>query len=214
MAAHIRKGERRNWTCSRLPALLLGGALATLGCRDAPDPSGPNTPPSSPQFSVVSQDPHPSQLAVAQVVPGFGGYFLDAAGVPSVYLIDASQRQAAEAALAGFLADQGFGSADLRVLQGQHEYIQLDEWYRQARRGVFSVAGFILGDVDEGSNRLRFGATDAAAVAGVQGVLAQVGVPSSAAILEQRAPIAAVATLRDRVRPVVGGLQINFFPSP
>jgi hypothetical protein len=151
---------------------------------------------------------------VAQAVPGFGGYFLDGAGVPAVYLTDASQRPAAEQALAGFLADQGFAPADLRVLQGQYEYVQLDEWYRQARRSVFSVPGFILGDVDEGSNRLRFGVTDAAGVAGVRGALAQLGVPSPAAIVEQRAPIAAVATLRDRVRPLVGGLQINFFPSP
>jgi hypothetical protein len=201
-------------TARILPALLLGGVLAILGCHDAPEPAGPNIPPSSPQFSAVSQDPHPSQLAVAQAVPGFGGYFLDAAGVPAVYLIDAAQRPAAEQALAGFLTDQGFVAADLRVLQGQYEYTQLDQWYRHARRGAFSVAGFILGDVDEGSNRLRFGATDAAAVAGVRGALAQVGVPSSAAIVEQRAPIAAVATLRDRVRPLVGGLQINFFPSP
>jgi hypothetical protein len=90
---------------------LLVGALATLACSDAPEPAGPNTPPSSAQFAAVSQDPHPSQLAVAQAVPGFGGYFLDAAGVPSVYLIDASQRPAAEQALAGFLADQGFAAA-------------------------------------------------------------------------------------------------------
>jgi hypothetical protein len=199
---------------SRLPALLIGSALATLACRDTPEPAGPNIPPSSPQLSVVSQEPHPSQLAVAQAVPGFGGYFLDAAGVPSVYLTDAAQRPAAEQALAGFLTDQGFASADLRVLQGQYEYTQLDAWYRQARRSVFTVAGFILGDVDEGSNRLRFGVTDAAGVAGVQGALAQLGVPSSAAIVQQRAPIEAVATLRDRVRPIVGGLQINFFVTP
>jgi hypothetical protein len=214
MASRTREVGRRSWTCSGLPALLIAGALATLACHDAPEPAGPNTPPSSPQFSQVSQDPHPSQLAVAQAVPGFGGYFLDAAGVPSVYLIDASQRPAAEQALAGFLADQGFAPADLRVLQGQHEYTQLDQWYREARPSVFSVAGFILGDVDEGSNRLRFGVADAAGVAGVQGALAQLGVPSSAAIVEQRAPITTVATLRDRVRPLVGGLQINFFPSP
>ncbi|MGH7672999.1 MAG: hypothetical protein ACREMC_08865 [Gemmatimonadales bacterium] len=45
-------------------------------------------------------------------------------------------------------------------------------------------------------------------------MLAQLGIPAGAAIVEQRAAIVAVATLRDRVRPLVGGLQINFFPSP
>jgi hypothetical protein len=32
--------------------------------------------------------------------------------------------------------------------------------------------------------------------------------------VERRAPIAAMSTLRDRVRPLQGGLQINFFPTP
>jgi hypothetical protein len=205
------------WTFDRtvrVGALLFGAALATLACYDASDPNAPNTPPTSPQFSQVSQQPNPSQMAVAAVVPGFGGYFLDAAGVPSVHLTDVSQRPAAEAALAGFLADQGFAAADLRVLQGQYEYAQLDEWYRAARGNVFAVRGIILGDVDEGSNRLRFGVTDAGGVAGVLGALAQLGIPGSSAIVEQRAPITAVATLRDRVRPIVGGLQINFFVTP
>ena len=198
---------------ARLPSLLLVGALVLSACRDAPNPTAPN-PPSSAQPSVVSQDPNPSQLAVAQAVPGFGGYFLDAAGMPAVYLSDPAQRPAAETALAAFLTTQGFTAADLRVLQGQHTYLQLDTWYRTARAHVFSVAGIVLGDVDEGANRLRFGVADAAAVAGVLGALAQTGVPGAAAIVEQRSPIVAVATLRDRVRPLVGGLQINFFPSP
>ncbi|HEX9704993.1 MAG TPA: hypothetical protein VGA20_07070 [Gemmatimonadales bacterium] len=198
---------------ARLPSLLLVGALVLSACRDAPNPTAPN-PPSSAQPSVVSQDPNPSQLAVAQAVPGFGGYFLDVAGMPAVYLSDPAQRPAAETALAAFLTTQGFTAADLRVLQGQHTYLQLDTWYRTARAHVFSVAGIVLGDVDEGANRLRFGVADAAAVAGVLGALAQTGVPGAAAIVEQRSPIVAVATLRDRVRPLVGGLQINFFPSP
>jgi hypothetical protein len=153
-------------------------------------------------------------MAVAAVVPGFGGYFLDAAELPGVYLTDPAQRPTAEQALAAFLVSRGFTASDLRVLQGQYEYARLDAWYRQARPGAFSVSGIILGDVDEGQNRLRFGVSDAGAADGVRNVLAQLGIPAGAAIVEQRAPIVAVATLRDRVRPLVGGLQINFFPSP
>jgi hypothetical protein len=134
--------------------------------------------------------------------------------VPSVYLLDASERPAAEQALAGFLADRGFTASDLRVLQGQYEYVQLDQWYRQVRGGAFSVAGIVLGDVDEGSNRLRFGVGNVGAVTGVRSVLALAGIPISAALVEQRAPFTAVATLRDRVRPITGGLQINFFLTP
>ncbi len=83
-----------------------------------------------------------------------------------------------------------------------------------ARGGVFSVAGIIYGDVDEGRNRLRFGVVDGGALAGVQGVLAGLGIPNSAVVIEQRAPFRTVATLRDRGRPLIGGLQINFFLTP
>jgi len=195
---------------------LLVGALVLGACRDASTPAAPDAPPPrlTAALQQVSQDSNPSQMAVAAVVPGFGGYFLDAAELPAAYLMDPAQRPTAEQALAAFLESRGFTAADLRVLQGEYEYARLDAWYRQARPGAFSVSGIILGDVDEGQNRLRFGVSDAGAAVGVRNVLAQLGIPAGAAIVEQRAPIVAVATLRDRVRPLVGGLQINFFPSP
>lgn len=199
-----------------LLALLATAAVATAACEDSSQPAAPDTPSPSPSLAQVSQDPNPSQLQVAQAVPGFGGYFLDASGggAPTVWLTDPAQRPAAEQALAGFLADRGFTASELQVRQGTYEYVQLDGWYRKARAGVFSVAGIILGDVDEGSNRLRFGAADASAVSAVRAVLAPLGIPDAAAIVEQRPPIRTVATLRDRVRPVTGGLQINFFITP
>src|SRR5688572_16025698 len=72
-------------------------------------------------LAQVSQDATPDQMAVAQVVPGFGGYFLDGSGAPTVYLTDPSRRLEAERALAGFLADRGFSGADLRVRQGSYD---------------------------------------------------------------------------------------------
>lgn len=201
----------RSWSCRVGLAVL--GSLVFAACRE-PNVAAPDTPRLGASLQQVSQDANPSQMAVAAVVPGFGGYFLDAAGAPAVYLTDPAERPTAEAALAGFLTDRGFTASDLRVLSGDFEYAQLDAWYRDARAGAFQVAGFILGDVDEGSNRIRFGVADAAAVVGIQSVLAGLSIPASAAIVQERAPIVAVATLRDRVRPLVGGLQINFFPSP
>ena len=200
--------------CRPLGVLLVGLTLTLVACHDSSDPTSPEVRSPHSQLLQASQDPNPSQLAVAQAVPGFGGYFLDGAGRPSVYLRDAAQRPAAEQALAGFLADRGFAASDLRVLQGDFDYAQLDQWYRLVRGGVFSVAGIVLGDVDEGSNRLRFGVVSAGAIAGVRSVLTLAGIPAAAAIVEPRPAFRTVATLRDRVRPLSGGLQINFFPTP
>ena len=191
--------------------------LITGACRDTAGPDQPVSPgdpaPLTTTLTEVSQDPAPDQLSVAQVVPGFGGYFLDASGSPTVYLTDATQRPAAETALAAFLADRGFSAADLRVRQGDYSYAQLDAWYRQARGSVFSVSGIVLGDVDEAQNRLRFGVTSATVGASVQNAVSALGIPLGAVIVQQRAAIVPMATLRQRVRPVIGGLQINFFPS-
>jgi hypothetical protein len=191
-------------------AALAGSAVfASAACSDVPAPSAPTVRPVVSGFAIA-QDATPDQMAVAEAVSGFGGYFLDEAGAPTVYLTDASRRAEAEQALAAFLADRGFTAADLRVRQGTFEYAQLNAWYRQVRPDAFAVAGIILGDVDEARNRIRFGVASATAAAAVQGVVAQLGIPSSAVIVQQRAPFTTVATLRDDVSPIQGGLQINF----
>jgi hypothetical protein len=189
--------------------LAVGVVLVTAACSDIPTPSAPAVRPSLSGFAIA-QDATPEQMAVAQAVSGFGGYFLDETGAPTVYLTDPSRRADAEQALAAFLADRGFTAADLRVRQGTYEYVQLDAWYRQARPDAFGVAGIILGDVDEAENRIRFGVASAAAAAAVHGVIAQLGIPSAAVVVQQRAPFTTAATLRDDVSPLQGGLQINF----
>ena len=205
-----------NWfgTWAR-PALVASAVAATLACSDVPAPSAPAVRQSIGGFGPVSgfaiaQDATPEQMAVAQLVEGFGGYFLDETGAPTVYLLDPSRRAEAEQALAAFLVDRGFAPADLRVLEGTFAYAQLDAWYRLARPSAFGVAGIILGDVDEAQNRIRFGVANAAAAAAVRDVVAALGIPDAAVIVEERAPFRTVATLRDDIAPLQGGLQINF----
>lgn len=186
--------------------------LAGTACDQTADLVAPEAEPAAPSFSVsqVAGEAAPDQMAVAAAVPGFGGYFIDANGAPTVYLTNPAQRPAAEAALAGFLANHGFTAADLKVKQGTYSFTQLDTWYRQSRPGAFGVSGIVLGDVDEAQNRVRFGVVDAAAALGVRGVLTRLGIPSSAVIVEQRAPIRTLATLRDRASHQQGGYQVNF----
>ena len=163
--------------------------------------------------AAASDEPAPDPADVANAVPGFGGYFLDN-GVPTVYLTDPSRRAEAERALAGFLADRGFAASDLRVRQATYDWTQLDAWHEKAWPRVLTVSGAVYTDIDERSNRLRFGGIDAAAVQNIAGLLTGLGIPSAAAIVQVTAPIERMHTLRDRVRPVDGGYQINFFPTP
>lgn len=194
-------------------AVLLGLCVALAACADhQPDATAPD--PSDPSASVgdVSADPEPDPLEVAAAVPGFGGYFLDGDGAPTVYLTDPAQRPLAEEALAAFLADRGFTAEDLRVRPGDYDYAQLHAWFEAAWGAALAVDGAISADLDEGSNRLRFGGVDGTALVGMALAVAAAGVPADAVIVETRSPVEQVVTLRDRVRPVHGGYQINFFP--
>ena len=191
-------------------AILTTAILLVAACHDA-TPTTPTTSSSQPPAAAPVRDAVPSQLALARTIQGFGGFYIDPAAGPTVYLTDVSRRADAERELGAFLSKR---SATLRVVRGAFTYAQLDSWYEQARGAVFAVPGVMLGDVDEGRNRVRIGVANAAAAAGVRARLAQIGIPATAVIVEQRAPISAMATLRDRVRPLNGGLQINFFPTP
>ncbi|HEU0299906.1 MAG TPA: hypothetical protein VFR37_10635 [Longimicrobium sp.] len=196
--------------------LILLAAAVLAACDRGGQPLGPEAAGggASLQAASVAADPTPGQMAVAQAVPGFGGYFIDERGAPTVYLTDPAHRPAAEAALAGFLASYGWSAADLQVRQAQYSYAQLDAWYRGSWTRALALPGTVFGDVDEGSNRLRFGGVDAAAVTSIASTLASLGVPAAAVQVQLAAPVLQAASLRDKIRPPHGGLQIQFFASP
>jgi len=196
-----------------IPILLLAGAA----CDRAAEPTAAGMEPvgaARQTLAQVSQDPTPDPLAVATAVPGFGGYYIDENGAPTVWLTDPSRRPEAEVALAGFLASFGWSAADLKVRQADYDYITLDTWYRQAWPRVLALPGAVATDLDEGRNRLRFGGVDAAALTSIASTLAELNVPSAATVLQVRGPVRQAAWLRDKIRPAHGGLQINFFPLP
>lgn len=167
----------------------------------------PNTalgPAPSPELALVQQAvqaPPPDVEVLARTIPGFGGFYLDDQGVPTVYLTDVGQRGAAEAAL---------GASNIRVLQGDYTYQELDRWFTRVSPEALAVTGTVFTDLDEAMNRVLVGVENARAAAAVKGVAARLGLPGKAVVVKQVEPIYFLATLRDAVRPVVGGLQINF----
>ena len=197
-----------------VPTGLVAAGIALLAA--CADPTGPATDPveETPALRAAAQDPAPSQEAMARAVPGFGGYFLDAQGHPVVYLRDPAGRAVAERALTRFLARRGVSAGDLVVRRGRFEYAQLAEWYRRARLAGFQIPGVFLGDIDEARNQLRFGIQGVAVREMLTATLAGLGIPAEAFVIESRVPYRPMATLRDRVRPLGGGLQINFFATP
>ena len=91
-----------------------------------------------------------------------------------------------------------------------HGHAQVAAWFEQSSPEVLALPGTVSTHHDEATNRLVIGVENAAAGRGVRAALARLGVPSTAFAVQQREPIYQLATLRDRVRPAVAGLQIHF----
>jgi len=114
---------------------------------------------------------------------------------------------AAAACTGGSEAQDMADDVQAAALHGQD---QLARWHEQASPAVLALAGTVFADRDERNNRLVFGVEHAAAIQGVRTALAHLGVPSSAYAVEVTEPIYQLATLRDRFRPTIAGVQIHF----
>jgi hypothetical protein len=75
---------------------------------------------------------------------------------------------------------------------------------------VFELAGVVFTDADETNGRLVIGVLDRGVEGLVRAQLARLSVPSESVDLVETEPIDRVLTLRDKVRPVVAGVQIRF----
>ena len=75
---------------------------------------------------------------------------------------------------------------------------------------VFELAGVVFTDADETSGRLVVGVLDRDVEGLVRARLPALGILSQSVDIVETEPIVQVATLRNKVRPVVGGLQIRF----
>jgi hypothetical protein len=140
--------------------------------------------------------------ALSTDVPGFGGLSLDEEGRLNVFLKDVRQAGAFRAM-----------DPDVRVHQADFEFARLHEWRLASRASVLAREDVVFLDVDETRNRLRIGVDRSAgreSVVGVLGALRRAGVPRDAVVIERTEPIHFVATLRDKIRPVPGGVQIRF----
>jgi hypothetical protein len=189
---------------------LAAGTLILVGaCSDRTEPTAPDNPPVTVSLQPGSQGTSDDPIALARQVPGFGGFYLDDQGAPVVYLKNVAERGNAQRALAPFFQSQALSASQLRVLPARYEWAQLEGWSSHATTEVLGVPGAVFVDTDEASNRVTIG-VEHGARARIQGIVARLGISKEAVVLQETGPVHFAATLRSKVRPVVGGLQINF----
>ncbi|MDP9352849.1 MAG: S1 family peptidase [Chloroflexota bacterium] len=180
--------------------MILLTAVAISACRDHEPPSlvAPTAKPSL-QSVQPSQGRSPfgrfrpgeeHSVALANEVPGFGGFFIDEAGNLHAYLLDVKQAGSARAALARVLAERQRGyteterrlrtRSDVVIHQGQFTFLQLADWRNQIENFTTAVPGVVWVGLDEHVNRVAMG-VDRTRPATVEALVArkltQLGIP-------------------------------------
>jgi hypothetical protein len=151
---------------------------------------------------------------VARRVPAFGGMFLsEDERTLYVYLTDLRSPvvAAAQAAIAAVFGAQRIPQDGIREIQGQYGFLQLKEWYDRMWPSVLAIPGVALTDINDMKNRLTIGLErmNEEILNPVKQALQKLGIPHEAVNFEEIGPIKFATTLRDRVRPVVGGLLLR-----
>jgi hypothetical protein len=212
----VPTGSRR--TRRALVALPVTALVALAACTDDPVPSAPRaTPPRTAVAAPATPElPRPRTLddeyvALAREAPGFGGLFLDSAGIYHVFLTDVARAAAARPAIAAFLQERGValasGGDELQVRQGRYDYGQLAEAFQRLTPAL-TAAGITQWDIDEARNRVTVGVIDSASATRVRADLARLDLPPGLVAIKLIPPTNVTGTLREAYSPRVGGLQI------
>ena len=132
-----------------LVGLVAGTVLLASACSDTTRPTSPaDSPVGAEPVSAAQQADGP--VALARQVPGFGGFFFDEQGVPTIYLKDVGQRGAVETALQPFLSAQGLKGSALQVRRADYDWVSLERWQEQASTQVLSMRGTVYGGCRRG----------------------------------------------------------------
>ena len=175
-----------------LPSMVCLVFLALAACNQGGPATTPPTtaPPATTSPPAEADIPEPSvrkflaliaQAGPGEVVPGFGGLFLDANdnSIVYVYMLDPSQQEAAELAVR-IILDKSV--TEVRVLQGKYSWGQLLGWYREAQDIVWRIAGIQSSDIDEGLNRIEFNFQTSYSAQQAREALATTSIPDEAVI--------------------------------
>jgi hypothetical protein len=193
-----------------LGSIIAGGGVTATSAQPpspGPGPVGPQAPGEGRSRAATLDERF---AAIAQRVSGFGGMFRDG-DVLKVYLVDRGQGAAAERAIAETFGPRRIPARGVQVLQAQYPFLQLRAWQEQMG-ALFDLPGVILTDIDESTNRLEVGVDQPGTISAVEQELARLRIPRAAVNIVITEPVRYAATLREKVRPIVGGLQIAFGP--
>jgi hypothetical protein len=154
---------------------------------------------------------------IAAEAPGFGGLFYDEAGrlnvqVTAEALEERSGRDRILAAVDRHMRSRGVVAASAQNVVFQtaaQDFSRLNALHQQLGP-IFAEEGVVFTDVDETKNRLRIGVLAGTPEERIKQAAAELGVPADLVAVEISAAIERFSgeTLRDKVQPLGGGVQL------
>lgn len=101
-------------------------------------------------------------------------------------------------------------SLEVQAAMSAEAQSHLPQWFERASPVVLALPGTVFADNDESTGKLLFGVENANAINGVRNALEHLGIPANAYTIKITEPIHFAASLRDRWRPTLNGVQIHF----
>lgn len=157
-------------------------------------------------------------LRIEAEVPGFGGFYFDGSAQRFVVFVRDEETEPPAVAAARELVERitarhalsHLRTSEVVPLRGVYGFSELVGWKDALLPILLTVPGFLSIAADESRNRIRVVLEHEELEGHLREVLAAVGVPEAAVIVEPGVPMRSLAGLQDRVRPVGGGMQIEF----
>ena len=205
-------------------ALAIVTALATIGVAMSSERAAAQQPVPRPmeivQSDLLTLDEQ--LLEVATQDPAFGGMYFTDEGRLTMFV-----QEGALNSILGFERIAGMTSSlestfqdnplmdaaatqRVNVLPAQYSFLDLYAWSEAMKSSMLAIPGVVSTDIAEDRNRLRIGIEEPQVAERVREHVNTLGIPSDAVVIEMTAPIRRLSTLRDKFRPVMGGIQVNF----
>ncbi len=210
------------WTLT-LVTILVGA----VGCDEEHSVQSPTEPPNLGE-TISRNNPRSGRLnyddrmaAIADDVPGFAGFLYDSNQQLVVQLTDVGRLTDARDRVAEFLTQQSGGNARLAAEYNsqvssmsarpvKYNFRQLHDWHDEIVDKVISHNHSIISsDIDEAENRIVLGVREGEDISGVVAAVEGLAVPFDAVLVRSARMPRFAASLRDKVRPVVGGVKIT-----
>lgn len=204
----------------RTMSFVILGLLA-WGCADSPTTASRSKVSaevgSHHQLSLARNSNAPFDAAMARVadrVPGFGGMYYDRDGKPVAYLMDVTKASVLKDAIIAELgAMPGFADSPMQVRTGAFDVRDLVLW-RQELEPNLNWRSISFTQIAPSINRVNVGVQTPGDSDVVRAAANTLGIPSGALrITVAPSAIHLATTINDRVRPVMGGLEIGNAPA-